>query len=299
MYPIFSTPPPHLIADTTVATIRLKKPAQRIVCLTATGFDVLSELGLEPVGGSASEVAEQPEFYGKKAETWPRVGSWLWPSFKTLRSLQPDLILAWQFPHRFYQSRLAQIAPVYLMGGSGYEAAVLRMLDVASLTGKMAAAEAAFASLERQLHTYRHRLQTVPPKTVAVMGGSTLNRLVNRYPVETETGTLGSLLRQFTHFPWAKPDPNRGEPGLTYLSLEAIAANDPDVILVQSYAPTAMPLSQQLAGHRVWRSLKAFQTQQIHEIPQYWHWGNGTRLMRVMVEQVLPLIYPDVSGIGC
>ncbi|MCF2970920.1 hypothetical protein L1047_06900 [Synechococcus sp. Nb3U1] len=91
-----------------------KHPARQIVCLTATGFDVLAELGLEPVGGSASEVAERPEFYAEGAQTWPKVGSWLWPSFKTLRSLQPepDLILAWQFPHRFYQSRLAQIAPV-------------------------------------------------------------------------------------------------------------------------------------------------------------------------------------------
>jgi hypothetical protein len=67
---------------------------------------------------------------------------------------------------------------------------------------------------------------------MVVMGGSAPSRLLNRYPVETETGTLGSVLRQFTHFPWAKPDPNRGEPGIAYLPLEAIAAVDPDVILV-------------------------------------------------------------------
>lgn len=41
----------------------------------------------------------------------------------------------------------------------------------------------------------------------------------------------------------------------------------------------------------MWRSLKTVQTQQIHEIPQYWHWGNGTRLMGMMVKRVLPLIY--------
>lgn len=125
-----------------------------------------------------------------------------------------------------------------------------------------------------------------------------MNRWANRHPVETTTGTLGSLLLQFTHFPWVKPDPNQGEAGLAYLSLAAIAAVDPDVILVQSYAPTTTPLSQQLAQHPLWRSLKAVQTQQVYEIPQYWHWGNGTRLIRVMLNQVLPLIYPETSNIG-
>lgn len=286
-------PNQYLVADSTVAVIRLKHPAQRFVCLSASGLDTLLELGLEPVGGLRKGVARRPEFYGERSQQWINVGSWLRPNFSAIRQAQPDLILGWQFPHRFYRWRLASIAPVYMMGGSGYEEAILRLLDMGCLTQRMAAAEAAIAALNQQLATARLRLQNQPRQTVLIMGGSTLSRWVNRYPVETSTGTLGSVLQQLTYFPWSKPEPHRGEPGLTYLSLQRIAAADPDIIFVQSYAPTAQPLSQQLTNSPIWRQLKAVQTKQVYEIDPFWHWGNGTRLIRMMLKELLPLIYPQ------
>lgn len=122
------------------------------------------------------------------------------------------------------------------------------------------------------------------------MGGTRFNVWCDRYLVETVTGTLGSVLQQFTHFPWVKPDPQRGEPGLVYLSLSQIAAVNPDVIFVQSYGE---PLSGCLRSNRHWRSLKAVQAQRVFEIDQFWHWGNGTRLIRLMLKRLLPLIYPQ------
>jgi iron complex transport system substrate-binding protein len=102
-----------LSTDAAAAAIHLKHPARRVACLSASGLDVLAELGLEPVGSSASEVASQPEFFGEQAAQWPHLGTWAWPRFPALRDLKPDLILAWSFPHRFYQRRLAAIAPTY------------------------------------------------------------------------------------------------------------------------------------------------------------------------------------------
>ena len=281
---------PYLVADSTTAVIRLKRPAQRLVCLSASGLDVLVELGLAPVGGSRSEVAAQPEFYGERSQPWATVGTWLLPNFRRIRELQPDLILGWQFPHRFYRHWLADIAPTYLMGGSGYEEAVLRLLDIASLTQRTVEAEAAIAQLDQQLASYHQRLQQEPRKTVLMMGASQLSRWSDRYPVETQTGTLGSVLQQFTDFPWVKPVATQGEPGLTYLSLQQIAQVDPDMIFVQSYGTAVLP---GLNRNRGWRSLKAVQTQQVFEVPQFWHWGNGTRLLRLMLQRLLPLIYPQ------
>ncbi|MGD1859874.1 MAG: ABC transporter substrate-binding protein [Leptolyngbyaceae cyanobacterium] len=281
------------MADSTAAIIRLKRPATRIVCLSASGLDALVELGLEPVGGLRSEVAIQPEFYGERSQQWPLVGAWLLPNFQAIRRLQPDLILGWQFPHRFYRRWLADIAPTYLMRGSGYEEAVLRLLDIASLTQRTSQAEAAIAALEQQLAQYRRQLQQEPRKTVLVMGVSRLSGWSDRYPVETQTGTLGSLLQEFTHFPWAKPQAHRGEPGLTYLSLQQIAEVDPEIIFVQSYGDT---LLQKLTQNPRWRSLQAVQNQQVYEIPQFWHWGNGTRLLRLMLQRVLPRIYPQMDA---
>lgn len=268
-------------------------PARRVISLSASGFDALLELGLAPIGGIQSEVVAQPDFYGERPQPWVDVGSWLLPNYRAIQQAHPDLVLGWQFPHRFYRRRLAKISPVYLMRGSGHTEAVLRLLDIACLTGRMSWAEEAIASLNQQLTFYQRQLQSQPRQTVLMMGGASLNRVVNRYPIETDTGTLGSVMKRFTHFPWSKPDPHRGEPGLTYLSLHAILAVDPDIIFVQSYAPTAIPLSQQLANHAVWQRLKAVKTQQVYEVEQFWHWGNGTWLIRVMLKRLLPLIYPQ------
>jgi len=283
---------PCLAVDSTVAAVRLKHPARRIVCLSASGLDVVRELGLEPVGSLRGGVGAHPEFYGPRLHQWEDVGPWLRPNFKKIRRLQPDLILGRQFPHRYYRRWLKAIAPVYLIGGCGYEEALLRLLDIACLTQRLAQAEAAITPLEHQLKIYRRFLQHEPRKTVLVMGGSGLNHLVNRFPIETVSGTFGSVLQQFTYYPWAKPDPARGEPGLTYLSVQQIARVDPDVILVQSFAPGRQPLSQQFRHNRAWNQLRAVQTGQVYEIDPFWHWGNGTQVIRLMLAKVLPLIYP-------
>ena len=102
---------------------------------------------------------------------WEDVGPWLRPNFKKIRRLQPDLILGRQFPHRYYRRWLKAIAPVYLIGGCGYEEALLRLLDIACLTQRLAQAEAAITRLEHQLKIYRRFLQHEPRKTVLVMGG--------------------------------------------------------------------------------------------------------------------------------
>jgi iron complex transport system substrate-binding protein len=284
----------HRATDTTGIEIHLNQPAERIVCLTATGIDILVELGLEPVGYLSQGIADRPEFYGDRAQQFTSVGSWMLPNLKAIRNLQPDLILGWGFPHRFYQDWLRQIAPTYLMNGSGYNAALARLRDVAQLTGRMTEAETAIQQLESQLETCRATISAQQKKTVLMMGGSSLNYLFRRFIVETEVGTMGSLLQQLTHYPWMEPAGKRIEPGLMNVSLDRILQINPDVILVQTYPPSVAPLSQQLANHSIWKQLKAVQTHHVHEVEQFWHSGNGTRMIRLMLNQLLPIIYPQL-----
>ncbi|MEM6444991.1 MAG: ABC transporter substrate-binding protein [Cyanobacteria bacterium P01_D01_bin.123] len=280
----------YRVTDSTAVCVCLKHPAKRVVCLSASGLDAVLELGLEPVGGLRAGVAARPEFYGKQSPQWPNVGSWLWPDTKAIQRVHPDLILGWRFPHRFCRRWLKNIAPVYLMGGSGYEEALLRLLDLAYLTDRTATAETAIASLEQQLHTFQHCLRHQPRKSAIVMGGSAIQRWFDCYPVETRCGTLGSILKRFVSYPWAKRQPNRGEPGLTYLSLQRVLDVNPNIIFVQSYG--RQPLSRQLERNPIWQQLDAVNKGQVYEIPLYWHWGNGTRALRVMLHSLLPLIYP-------
>jgi iron complex transport system substrate-binding protein len=282
------------VVDATGTELHLTQPAERIVCLTATGIDMLAELGLEPAGYLSHGIADRPEFYGDRAQQFTPVGSWMLPNLKAIRILQPDLILGWRFHHRFYQHWLRQIAPTYLMSGSGYNAALTRLRDVAQLTGRMTAAETVIQQLEDQMEAYRTTISAHQKKTVVMMGGSTLNCLYRRFIVETNVGTMGSLLQELTHYPWIEPAGRRMEPGLMNLSLDRILQRNPDVIFVQTYPPSVMPLSQQLANHPIWAQLKAVQTQQVHEVEQFWHSGNGTRMIHLMLNQLLSIIYPQL-----
>lgn len=117
--------------DATGIEIHLKQPAERILCPTATGIDILFELGLEPVGYLSQGIADRPEFYGERAQQFTSVGSWMLPNLKAIRALQPDLILGWGFPHQFYQRWLRQISPTYL-SGSGYNTTLARLLTLLS-----------------------------------------------------------------------------------------------------------------------------------------------------------------------
>lgn len=73
------------VIDDTGTEIVLSQPAKRIVCLTATGLDILAELDLEPVGYLSQGVANKPEFYGDRAQQFTSVGSWLIPNVKVKR----------------------------------------------------------------------------------------------------------------------------------------------------------------------------------------------------------------------
>jgi len=287
------TSKPHRATDATGTEIHLNQPAQRIVCLTATGIDSLVELHLEPIGYLAQGIASYPEFYGDRAHQFPSVGSRMLPNLKTIRQLQPDLILGWVFPHRFYQRSLRNIAPTYLMSGSGYPSALRRLRNIAHLTGREADAELAIQRLEAQIRAYSTAIPSVEKKTVSMMGGSTLNCLTRRFIVETDAGTAGNLLSQLTHYPWAEPMGKRMEPGLMTVPLDRIVQVNPDVIFVQTYPPSTAPLSQQLANNPQWKRLKAVQTGQVYEVDKFWHSGNGTRIMRVMLSQLMPIIYPN------
>ncbi len=280
------------VIDDTETAITLKQPAQRVVCLTATGVDILAELGLMPVGYLSEGIASHPDFYGESAQTIQPVGTWMLPNLGQIAALQPDLILGWSFPHRFYKPWLTPIAPVYLMTGNSYDATLERLRQVGQLCDRTHKAERAIAQFNQRLEHYRQVAAAYATKTVLMMGGSVLNCWMGKFLVETDKSALGSLLQQFTHYPWHEPEQHRGEPGLMMLSLSDILSVDPDVIFVQTYAPLKVPLSQQLVHHPRWQQLKAVQSQQVYEIDQFWHMGTGIRMLTLMLDQLITQIYP-------
>ncbi|MEM7555066.1 MAG: ABC transporter substrate-binding protein [Cyanobacteria bacterium P01_A01_bin.84] len=279
--------------DFTGIQIKLAKPAKRIACLTSSGLDILRELDLEPVGYLAKGIADQPEFYGDLAHKFVPLGSWMIPNIKAVRSLKPDLIIGWTFPHRFYRKLFGCEIPLYLMGGNGYNAALQRLRDIAYLTNRVDRAETAIANFQIRLKMYHNTIPKSAYKTVLFMGGSIINRLSRKFIIETNIGTFGSIIKQFSHYPWLEPEGYNMEPGLTNVSLQKILSVNPDIIFIQTYTPGKIPLSEQLKTNKIWRQLKAVQNNNVHEIEQLWHYANGTRMIGLTIDKLMPIIYPE------
>ncbi|MEM6404945.1 MAG: ABC transporter substrate-binding protein, partial [Cyanobacteria bacterium P01_D01_bin.116] len=208
--------------DFTGVEIKLAQSAKRIACLTSSGLDILRELDLEPVGYLTKGIADKPEFYGDLAQKFVPLGSWIIPNIKAVRNLQPDLLIGWTFPHRFYRKFFGREIPLYLMGGNGYNAALQRLRNIAYLTNRVDRAEIAIANFQTRLEMYRNTIPKSAYKTVLFMGGSRINLLSSKFIVETNIGTFGSIIQQFSHYPWLEPKGYNMEPGLTNVSLQKI-----------------------------------------------------------------------------
>mgnify|MGYP001793974248 FL=1 len=86
------------------------------------------------------------------------------------------------------------------------------------------------------------------------------------------------------------------EPGFINVSLRKILVVNPDIIFVQTYPPGKITLSQQLANNKIWKQLKAVQNNNVYEIEQLWHYANGTRMIGLTLDKLMPIIYPASLG---
>lgn len=280
--------------DFTGTRIELSQAAKRIACLTSAGVDVLWELGLEPVGYLTKGLAVRPEFYGDLAENFAPLGSWMIPNLKAIRHLRPDLVIGWTFPHKFYRRFFDREIPFYLMGGNGYNSAFQRLRDIACLTDRVIQAESAIAKITDRLKIYQNAIPPACQKTVLFMGGSLISRLSGKFIIETNIGTFGSIIQNFAYYPWLEGKGYNFEPGFRNVSLSTILSVDPDIIFVQTYPPSKISLSQQLANNSIWQQLKAVQNHHVYEIEQLWHYANGTRMIGLTLDRLIPIVYPEI-----
>jgi iron complex transport system substrate-binding protein len=81
-------------------------------------------------------------------------------------------------------------------------------------------------------------------------------------------------------------------------SLEQVLAENPDVLFVQTYGFGPVPpepLSVQLAANPLWSEITAVKNNEVHEVSfAVWSTGRGLRSLTLVLDEAMPLIYPDV-----
>ncbi len=237
------------VTDDAGRVVALPAPARRVVSLAPSSTELLFALG------AGAQVVGRTTWcrYPPAALVVPVVGDGLSPNLEAVAARQPDLVVLYRSP--LNETAAAQLARI------GIAAVVLkqdRVEDVAraarllgALTGhptagdSLAAAIAAVLQAARPAAPRRVRLAFVvwdnPP--VVIGGGSYLDQLVD----------FAGGVNVFHDLPAASAT----------VSLETLAARDPDVIVVLEDSSPLPPY----AGRREWQSVRAVRERRFLHLP--------------------------------
>ena len=298
LYPdVFGDPASRTVSltDSTGERLTFATRPVRVACLTEICPDIMAELGLEPVAVN-DPLSSDPRFFGSRADGFRVIGgSFFEPSLEDIAAAQPDLVIGLGGVHDGLREALRPIAPLYIVDPLTYEDSISYLKEIGAAMGRAAEAEGAAQRFLDKLADYRER--SPRDRTALVMYGSDVN-----FGIDTEGALTGGLLAEVTSYPWPKPAPDQGghASGGMQFSLEGVLSVDPDVIFVQTIAFPGFeppPLAEQLAANPLWGELAAVKNDEIHEVSfGLWSTGRGTRSLGLVLDEAMPLLYPDVFG---
>lgn len=245
---------PIVVTDDGGHTVRLARPAARIVSLVPSATDVLLALGAETRLVGRTRYDTDPA-----VARVPSVGGGLDPSVEAILALRPDLVLSWETDRGAHVRAALEAAGVPVVGmwandtGDVYTA----VERIGRLTGRDSAAAALVAATRATLDSVRRAaagdrrapevlyvVSTSPP----MVAGPTLfaGQLV---------GVAGGRLA-FAEL--AEPSPT--------VSIEAIVARDPDVVVLPVGEDPVRSLAQ-LRAMTGWRDLRAVREGRVVTVP--------------------------------
>ena len=242
------------VVDETGRRVAVPARPERLVSLAPSITETLYALGL---GG---EIAGDTDYcdYPPEAARKPHVGAVLNPSLEKIVALQPDLVIgSAEANRRETAAQLARLGiPLYGLSDRTMMDVLKSIRDLGELLGCPDRATALAAALDERMKTVEKRVSAAPrPRVlfvtwyeplITVGGDNFIADVIRRAGGAPITGDLSGE--------WPR------------LSLEAVLARDPDVILVpqsQSFSPT-LDKFRALPG---WRSLAAVKAGRVYWVP--------------------------------
>lgn len=280
----------YTATDATGTTITLDEPAQRVACAASPCVDSLLQLGIEPVAigpGSAIEVAAAPEYYGERAQEFAVIGgSFDAPNLEDIVSVQPDLVIAFDDQITLREG-LGDIS-VFYMRLNNIEDGVALLRSVGTLTGRSNEAEAAISAFDERVAEY---VAQIPERrSVGIILGSDVN-----FEVLTDQNPGGDLLNRVAINPFLLPEGAVNYGGSMPYSMEQLIVEDSEVLftITPLWASSDTPLAEVLAETPLWGELQAVREQRVHTAPAEWGNVGGLHSLGIMLDQAMPLIYPE------
>ena len=239
------------------------------------------------VAGRASSADYPPE-----AQSAPELGSSYRPNIEGILAAQPDLLVADSIIQPQLRDQLEGLGmPVLFVGAQTFADVPRALRLVGQAVGRAAAGETAASALEAKLAGLQAKLPAQRPKVLI------LNGTPQDFFVAKPESYVGDLVKQLgaTNVAEGQPDVGRFA-GYTKMTLEAVVATDPDVILVITAAGADAPkISEQLAADPAWSGLEAVRAGKVHEINlQLFLQAPGPRAGEA-IDLLMGLLYPGRS----
>ncbi|MEM8532722.1 MAG: ABC transporter substrate-binding protein [Chloroflexota bacterium] len=287
------TETPWTATDVTGTTITLSAPAQRIICMASPGIDMLLSLGMEPLAilkDGGAETAAHPRFFGDRVEQFPRIGgAFFTPNLDDVRALKPDLIIAWAGDQASVRESLPDI-PIFYTYTVRVSDAIRDLQSLGILTEQTSEADAAIARFETRVKDVQaHIAKRI--KTAVLLDGS------DELELMTEQTLLGNVLSLISEYPFPLPEGGMHFGGCILCSFDDIVQHDPDVLftITATWVERSTPLNERLANDPQWSELWAIKNHRMHEVPATWASTGGLQGVTVVLDEILPLIYPDMA----
>ncbi|MEV6715314.1 ABC transporter substrate-binding protein [Lentzea sp. NPDC051208] len=279
--------PSLTVTDPQGRTLALPKRPERIVCLNGLCDDIVTTLGLTPVGTSNPALIKHPALLGEQAGAAVAVvpGTFGSEDVEAVAAMRPDLVIGLPGVHDPLKEAIERFAPLWTADPVTWEQSVGFLRALGSLTGRVEQARGAEEQFRGKLAdaVERTRASGQSSKKVLLMYGS-----MDAIGVDTTASLKGDLLSRLFDYPF----PGKGGDIATAsnYSVEELLARQPDVVFVYSllFSAKDRTLSAQLADNAVWQQIPAVKQQRVHEMhAKLWGSGRGTRSLTAIIDEAL------------
>ena len=280
-----ATPEVIAVTDGLGRQVTLAAPATRIVSLAPSNTEMLFALG------AGDRLIGRDEFsdYPAEALAVPSIGS-LYPSVNTeaVVALEPDLVLAAGITNPADVERLAELGlTVYATRvNTGLDQIYTDLLDVGTLTGRAAEAQALVDSLKARVEAVTTKTSAAAEKPVVFY------EIDATEPAKPWTAGPNSFIAQLIGMAGGTNAGDIAADQYAQLSLEQLVAQDPAIIILGSatYGGQTPELVAQRTG---WENITAVENGAVYTFDDNLVSRPGPRVVDGL-EQLAALIHPEL-----
>ena len=275
--------------QTAKGTVKLDKPATRVVSLEWSYHEELMALGVTPVGAAGLKSYDQwvTAPGAQLPESVTNVGTRQEPSIEKIKSLNPDLIVSDVGRLSANYDQLSEIAPVIAFKPTKkprLETMKQNFQKLAKAVGKKQKADQVLANLESKVDNLQSSLEKAGKagSTFALSQGYT-SAGAPGIRMFTSSSMAGALLEQAgLKNGWhGKPD----DWGMTTAGVEALTKIDSDATFLYVALKQDDPFTGVLADNPVWQQLPFVEMDRVRALdPGTWLFGGPLSAMQLLDE---------------